>query len=158
MFGKLNEAEIDEVLTKQVLGRIGCHNDGITYIVPISYAYDGNYIYCHTREGMKVNMMRKNPKVCFEVDEIINMANWKNVIAWGEFEELTTPANRETALNCLVNRILPVISSETTHISAHWPFPPKDMDEIKGLVFRIRLQIKTGRFEKNEHAFEYASL
>ena len=54
MFGRLDPEEIDELLHQQIVGRIGCHSDGVTYIVPISYAYDGKYIYAHTLEGMKI--------------------------------------------------------------------------------------------------------
>ena len=33
-------------------------------------------------------MMRANPFVCFEVEDIDDLANWHSVIAWGVFEEL----------------------------------------------------------------------
>lgn len=150
MIGKLTPDEIEEVLRHQVLGRIACHAYGITYIVPVSYAYDGEYLYLHSQEGKKIQMMRDNPEVCFETDNMQNMANWKSVIAWGKFEELTDQENREAALKRLVERILPIVSSETTHLSPNWPFPPENMDEIEGVVFRIKLHAKTGRFEKNE--------
>lgn len=149
MFGSIDDKQIEEVLMHQVLGRIGCCDNGFTYIVPISYAYDGTYVYGHTREGMKVNIMRKNTAVCFEVEEMKDMANWKSVIAWGKFEEVTEPAQRKTGLQLLVNRVLPLISSETTHLSPLWPFPVKDINTIKGIVFRIILEKKTGRFEAN---------
>jgi len=149
MFGELTPREIEETIHSQVIGRIGCHADDVTYVVPVSYAYDGEYIYGHAHEGMKVKMMRKNPKVCFEVDIMQNMANWKSVIAWGEFEELTDSKVRHHALQHLLDRILPVITSATTKISPEWPFAPADMASIKGVVFRIRLSQRTGRFENN---------
>ena len=83
MFGKLNNEEIEGLIQSQLIGRIGCHADDVTYVVPISYAYDGTYLYGHTYEGMKVDMMRKNPKICFEVDSTRNLANWQSVIGWG---------------------------------------------------------------------------
>lgn len=149
MFGSLDNKQIEEVLMHQVLGRIGCCDDGVTYIVPISYAYDGICVYGHTREGMKINIMRKNTAVCFEVEEMKDMANWKSVIAWGRFEEVTEPAQRKTGLQLLIDRVLPLISSETTHLSPLWPFPVCDVNTIKGIVFRIALEKKTGRFEAN---------
>ena len=81
MFGSLDKQQIEQVLHHQLVGRIGCHDNGLTYVVPISYAYDGNFIYGHTSEGMKIRIMRKNPNVCFQVDEMENMGNWKSVIA-----------------------------------------------------------------------------
>jgi nitroimidazol reductase NimA-like FMN-containing flavoprotein (pyridoxamine 5'-phosphate oxidase superfamily) len=156
MFGKLSPAEIEEVLKRQFIGHIGCHVDDITYVVPISYAYDGVYIYGHTFEGMKVNMMRKNPKVCFQVDTMRNMANWKSVISWGEYEELKEKEERNHALQQLIDRTLPVITSKTVQLTPQWPFPSKDTESIKGIVYRIRLREKTGRFENNSETFGIA--
>lgn len=149
MFGKLNPAEIEELLNHQTVGRIGCHAEDTTFIVPVSYAYDGEYIYVHTREGLKINLMRKNPKVCFEVDDMKDMANWKTVIAWGHFEELKETHARNQGLIHLVNRLLPLVSSETTHLFPDWPFTSDDISVIKGIVFRIRLTEKSGRYETN---------
>ncbi len=149
MIGTLNSKEIEDVLHQQVMGRIGCHANGVTYVVPVSYAYDGNCLYLHTREGLKVDIMRQNPEVCFETDVMDNMANWKSVIGWGRFEELNEPGERVHALQQLVDRMLPIISSETTHLTPNWPFVPADLNEIPGVVYRICLREKTGRYEKN---------
>lgn len=150
MIGKLNTNEIENLLKEQVVGRIGCYADDRAYVVPVSYAYDGNYIYVHSFEGKKMEMMRKNPMICFQVDETHNMANWQSVIAWGEFEELSDVTKREKALKILIDRHLPLISSETTHLGGTWPFSPEDLNNIKGIVFRILLKEKTGRFERSE--------
>jgi nitroimidazol reductase NimA-like FMN-containing flavoprotein (pyridoxamine 5'-phosphate oxidase superfamily) len=157
MFGNLTEKEIEEVISSQVVGRIGCHADDITYVVPISYAYDGNYIYAHAREGMKISMMRKNPKVCFQTDHMDDMANWKSVVAWGEFEELENTEERREALKNLFHRNLPLISSETVHLSPQWPFEPEDMASVKGVIYRVKLKEKTGRFEKSVTLAYFAS-
>ncbi len=89
MLGALDQTQIDNLLKEQVTGRIACHADGITYIVPINYVYNAPYIYCHSSNGKKIEMMRKNPEVCFEVDDIQSIFRWKSVVAWGQFEEVT---------------------------------------------------------------------
>jgi nitroimidazol reductase NimA-like FMN-containing flavoprotein (pyridoxamine 5'-phosphate oxidase superfamily) len=124
-------------------------NDKTVYVVPISYAYDGNYIYCHSYEGKKLEFMRKNPAVCFQVDKMKNMANWKSVIAWGDFEEITDKNEIRKAVKILLERQLPPISSITTHLGATWPFPENNdgLDNIPGVFFRIGLTQKTGKFE-----------
>lgn len=152
MLGTLPNNEIEQLLQSQLVGRIGCHADGQTYIVPISYAYDGKFIYCHTHEGLKLDKMRKNPSICFEVEEMVNMANWKSVIIQGIFEELSEKEEKTKAMQTLLNRYLPVISSVTTHLGSHWPFQPDDIMQIKGVVFRIVVKEKTGRFERQEQS------
>ena len=151
MFGDLGEDAIEVILHHQLIGHIGCHTNDLTYVVPTSYAYEDGCVYAHTHEGMKVNMMRQNPKVCFAVYNMENMANWQSVVAWGNFEEITNAAEREKALKVLLKRNLPIITSKTVELTPDWPFVPKDLNgSITGIVFRIKLNIKTGKYENRE--------
>ncbi|MES1219646.1 MAG: pyridoxamine 5'-phosphate oxidase family protein [Bacteroidota bacterium] len=152
MIGKLNNEQIEELLKSQLIGRLACQEGSNIYIVPMSYAYDGKYIYLRSLEGKKIEMMRRNHNVCFQVDDLSNMAEWKSVIAWGEFEELTDEIERKKAIKNLIDRQLPIVSSETTHLGNVWPFIPEDLNAISGIVFRILLKEKTGRFEKSKSA------
>src|SRR5690606_3630448 len=99
MVGVLTDKQIDHVLNSQIIGRLGsCVGDKI-YIVPVSYVYHEGYIYVRAKEGMKVEMMRQNPKVCFQVDAIDNMVNWRSVVVWGEYEELHDMAQQNEGVS-----------------------------------------------------------
>lgn len=148
MFGKLVNQEINQVLSENIFGRIGFTDNVNSYIIPISYAFHDNTIYCHTRQGTKLEVMRKNPSVCFEVEAISDMANWKTILCMGTFKEIENKEERSNALQHLVDRLLPIMSSETTHLFPNWPFPPTDLNEVKGIVFKIEITSATGRFEK----------
>lgn len=148
MIGNLTADEIEKLLHKSIVGHIGCTDGKTPYIVPISYAYDGRNIYCHTQEGLKIEIMRKNPFVCFEVEHLQDMANWQTVIAQGEFQELTDPAQQLAALQKLQDRKLPVVTSQTTMLTNEWPFGSEGLSQIEGITFAIKLTSKTGRFEK----------
>ena len=149
MLGTLSEPEIETVLRRGIVGRIGCHADGRTYIVPITYAYDEKAIYAHTAEGLKLRMMRANPNVCFEVDHMEDLANWQSVIAWGRFEELRG-SDADHAMALLLARLLLLpASSETSH-------PPKSLthqnrvleDGLEAVVYRIHITEMSGRYER----------
>jgi uncharacterized protein len=150
VFGELNAEEIEDVLTNQLIGRIGCHVNDMTYIVPICYAYDGDCIYARTYEGMKLKMMRENSKVCFQVEYIESMVNWKTAICWGDFEELTDINKRNKAIQILHKRVIPIVSSKTLKLSPYWPFSSPGTENIKGIVFCIHINAKTGRFENQQ--------
>jgi nitroimidazol reductase NimA-like FMN-containing flavoprotein (pyridoxamine 5'-phosphate oxidase superfamily) len=142
----LAEEQIDQVLRSEVVGRLGCHADGKTYIVPIAYAYDGQSVYGHTGDGMKLRMLRANPDVCFEVDHVESLTSWQSVIAWGRFEELHG-AQADQAVRLLAERIKPLMSDDQPHIAdtdAHRP----DIDEQHPVVYRIRLTERTGRCDQ----------
>ena len=83
--------------------------------------------------------MRENPKVCFEVNTMENMDNWKSVICWEEFEELTNGDERKKEIQKLLDRVLPLVQSKTVQIMPHCPFPPKDLNKVKGIVYRAEL-------------------
>jgi len=83
MLGRLTDDQIDHVLNTQFIGRIGCSMKNKMYVVPVTYVFHEGHIYVHSKEGLKIKMMRDNPEVCFQVDKIENMTNWRSVILWG---------------------------------------------------------------------------
>jgi nitroimidazol reductase NimA-like FMN-containing flavoprotein (pyridoxamine 5'-phosphate oxidase superfamily) len=150
MLGELSPDQVDRLLRAETVGRIGCHAGDRTYVVPVTYAYDGLAIYGHTGEGMKVRMMRENPEVCFEVDRMENMANWRSAIVWGRFEELRGTAAAH-AMGLLMDRLLPLIPSETagaTHGSEPSAVHRTDVAGRPPVVYKIVIREKTGRFER----------
>ncbi len=149
MFGQLNEEQVEQLLQRQYVGRIGCTANSIVYVVPVGYAYDGTSVYAHSLEGMKMAMMRENPEVCFEVDDTSDISNWQSVIGWGRFEELEGE-ERVEAIKLLAKRNIPVAASTTAKLVPEYPFYPGDFNEIEGIVYRIKLAKKGGRFEKLE--------
>lgn len=149
MLGTLSKTQIDHVLDSQVIGRIGCYADGKVLVVPVTYAYDGECIYAHSKEGMKIKMMRKNPKVCFEVDVMDNMANWRSVILWGEYEEMKGKVLQGNGMKIITERLMPLIASETLRSDEHHSMRPQMVEkEQKAIVYRIKITESTGRYEK----------
>jgi nitroimidazol reductase NimA-like FMN-containing flavoprotein (pyridoxamine 5'-phosphate oxidase superfamily) len=87
---ELSRAEIEEFLRGQRIARLGCHAGGLTYVVPLIYAYEDGAVVAVTTEGRKTAMLRENPRVCVEVDEYDadGKGSWRSVIAHGVYEEL----------------------------------------------------------------------
>jgi nitroimidazol reductase NimA-like FMN-containing flavoprotein (pyridoxamine 5'-phosphate oxidase superfamily) len=148
MLGKLTELQIDNLLLSQAVGRIGCCKSNKPYIVPVTYVYDGKYIIGQTTEGLKLDIMRKNPQVCFEVDVMTDMTNWQSVVVWGTFEELHGN-EEEKEREYLFNRVMHLMTSQTIHTHEHEVISEVENDNrVKPVMYRIRIKEKTGRFEK----------
>jgi nitroimidazol reductase NimA-like FMN-containing flavoprotein (pyridoxamine 5'-phosphate oxidase superfamily) len=150
MLGELSAHEIEELLSTEVTGRIGCHADGRTYVVPITYAYERGDVYCHSAEGLKVRMMRKNPLVCFEVDRVEDVGNWKSVIATGRCEELTG-RDALAAMDVLIARFAAIERQDKPYPS--YVFRESEGEPLRNdgrpiVLYRIHLAEKTGRFER----------
>ncbi len=82
---ELSRPEIDEFLREQRIARLGCHAEGVTYVVPLIYAYEDGAVVAVTTEGRKTAMLRENPRVCVEIDEYDKdgRGSWRSVIAHG---------------------------------------------------------------------------
>jgi uncharacterized protein len=152
MLGQLDPQEIETLLQTELIGRLGCHAGLRTYIVPITYAYSDNSIYARTTDGLKLQMMRKNPAVCFQVDHIDDLANWKSVVVWGSYEELDG-AEAGHAMATLLGKMLPrTISAQATQTTKTLTRQNRARTEnLPAVIFCIRIAEKTGRFEVSEN-------
>ncbi len=145
MLGELNQRQIDHLLHSEVIGRIGCIGDGRVYVVPTTYVYDGDCVYGHSIGGTKLHAMRAHPQVCFEVEHVDDLSNWRSVIAWGTFEELHGD-QAQAGMQLLMDRLMPLMASSTSG-------PPHGTASAaagaaEACVYRIRIGEKTGRYEK----------
>jgi nitroimidazol reductase NimA-like FMN-containing flavoprotein (pyridoxamine 5'-phosphate oxidase superfamily) len=136
---ELSREEVDALLRAQVVGRIGCHAAGLTYVVPVIYAYAEGAVHVFTVEGQKVRMMRENPRVCFEVDEYDRdgRGSWRSVVAYGDYEELAGE-DAERVLALLAERFQRPRGPEPAERA------PRGAGRA-GVAFRIRLHDVTGR-------------
>jgi len=92
-------------------------------------------------------MMRKNPEVCFQVDQIDNMANWRSVILWGKFQELKNNSEQEKALKILTNGLQAFPTSDSVK-PAKSKLDMNPNKEKKPVIYRISIEEISGRFEK----------
>jgi nitroimidazol reductase NimA-like FMN-containing flavoprotein (pyridoxamine 5'-phosphate oxidase superfamily) len=144
MIRALASEEIDRVLRAQIVGRIGCHTAGQTYVVPVCYAYESNAIYAHSRHGLKIDMMRQNPYVCFEVDHVEDLVNWDSAICWATYEELSG-ADAEHGLELIRERI----EERLPRVVENGVLAAEEADGgEEPIVFRLNVTEASGREER----------
>ena len=135
MIVEMSPGEIEAFVLAQKIGRVGCHVDGETYVVPVIYGWDDDCIYVYTTEGKKVDMMRENPSVCFEIDEYLANGGWRSVIAQGVFEELIDE-DAMRALQIITERVASKRDASGSRTRGDGRSP---------VAFRIRTTDVTGR-------------
>jgi uncharacterized protein len=149
MIGYLTNEQSETVLSENVFGRIGCNDGYNTYIYPTNYVYDGRYIFCHSLPGSKIHVMRRNKRVCFQVDSIKDFMNWKSVMVLGNYAELTEARDRYYALKAFVSKKLNLkISESVAAATGGQNVLQKAPGKIKPVIYRISVDEITGRFEE----------
>lgn len=136
----LSQEEALKLLGEQKTARLGCIlGSGEPYVVPVNYFFKDDSFYVHSLFGLKIEALRDNPKACLQVDDIRDIYSWRSVVAFGEFEEISTEPERAAILKELFahfEKLTPVEAMrQTGEIS----------DET--ILFRIRLRHLTGRKE-----------
>ena len=110
----MTKEEIKQLLSKTVTARLATCCDNQSYVVPICFIYYKEKIYFHSSpSGMKMRYMKKNPKVCFQVDEeeIVPArspckftARYKSVIVFGKVRFLKDRIDKLEILKKMINK------------------------------------------------------
>lgn len=106
-------ADIEQILKQGQVCRLGLVDKNVPYIVPMNYGYQGQALYFHSAPaGRKIDLIRANPLVCFEVDELVKMnkaaracdwgVSFKSVIGTGTARILETPAEKKAGLDIIM--------------------------------------------------------
>ncbi|MDO9055373.1 MAG: pyridoxamine 5'-phosphate oxidase family protein [Sulfuricurvum sp.] len=71
----LTQEQIEALFKRAEVGRIATLNkDGYPYVLPMHFVYADSKIYVHgLPKGQKIDNIKSNPKVCFEIDEMISL-------------------------------------------------------------------------------------
>ncbi len=76
--------EIESIIRKSLVCRLGLADDGSPYIVPLCFGYKNNSLYFHSaKEGRKIEILKRNNQVCFEFDSNFEVQTGKAACDWG---------------------------------------------------------------------------
>ena len=76
--------EIAAIMQEADICRIALVDGDSPYIVPVNFAVHENHLYFHSAmEGKKIDILRKNNKVCFEMDLNTGIIKGKEPCFWG---------------------------------------------------------------------------
>ena len=118
---QLTLEQIDELLHRADTGRLATINeDGYPYVVAMHFVYYNNKIYMHgLPKGQKIDNINRNPKVCFEVDELFGLltdnienacdteAEYNSIVNVGNASLLEDLDYKHEVLNKLVEKYTP---------------------------------------------------
>ena len=109
------KVEIEAILKEAMVCRIGLSDGNVPYIVPMNFGYRNNSIYLHSaKEGKKINILKNNNNICFEVDIRTKLkksevpCKWgmkfSSVIGFGKAIFLDQPTEKAIALNTIMEK------------------------------------------------------
>jgi nitroimidazol reductase NimA-like FMN-containing flavoprotein (pyridoxamine 5'-phosphate oxidase superfamily) len=105
--------QIEAVLQKAKICRIGLCDKGTPYVVPVCFGYKAGILYFHcAREGRKIDILRRNNRVCIEAEVDVEFVgretacNWslkyKSAVGFGRAHFIEDPQEKSEALSILM--------------------------------------------------------
>ena len=115
-----DRGRIEALLASCPVGRLGTVGaDGAPTVKPLNFAYDDGKIYFHgAREGEKIEDIRRDPRVCFEIDVALGYVparqqgcqatyRYESVIVRGTARIIERHEERLAALDALMRKYQP---------------------------------------------------
>lgn len=138
---------IEGILKKALVCRIAICDNETPYIVPMNFGFKDNCLYLHSAsEGLKIDMIRKNNRICFEADietEILtadNACNWGmkyySVIGFGKAHFIEENNEKRNALDVIMQKY----SSKPDET---FEYSKSSLDKI--IVINVEIESLTGK-------------
>lgn len=137
-------ADIRSVLEKARVCRLGMVDGDKPYVVPLCFGYDGDTLYFHgALKGRKIDILQKNPNVCFEFDAIAETITaedpcgwsmqYRSVVGFGQAALVEDPAGKREALKIIMAQ----------YTEGAFTFPANKVDAT--IVIRVTIDSMTGK-------------
>ena len=108
-----DKKEIEKILKESQICHIAMVDKDKPYIVPMNFGYENKTLFFHSAlEGRKINLIKKNPNLCFEVDHVVQFkkakiaCDWsieyKSVIGEGRAQLLYDPEEKREGLDIIM--------------------------------------------------------
>lgn len=148
MIQDLETKERIQILQDNYIGHLGFIYRQKPFVIPITYYYNdaNNSIISYAMEGHKIEAMRKNTEVAFEVNDIKSVSKWRSVMVHGTYEELSG-TDAKFNLHQFADGVKSIINrKEKKHLQFINEFSSKLESERHPIVYRINIEGMTAKF------------
>ncbi|MBU0986996.1 MAG: pyridoxamine 5'-phosphate oxidase family protein [Proteobacteria bacterium] len=105
---------IDDIISRSKVCKLAMCASNQPYLVPLCFGYKDNTLYFHSApEGKKIDILKKNPNVCFEFEiltQVIQSARackwgmkYRSVIGYGQASFITEQDLKRLAFDIIMN-------------------------------------------------------
>lgn len=106
---------IEDIISRSKVCKLAMCEKNIPYIVPLCFGFKDNTLYFHSAlKGKKIDILKKNPNVCFEFEiltQVIQSAEackcgmkYRSVIGFGTAGFITNEDLKRQALDVIMNQ------------------------------------------------------
>lgn len=138
--------QIEDVMRRAEVCRLEMVDaDGSPYIVPMNFGYETGVLYLHcAREGRKLDILRHNNRVCFEMDLDHEWMREGEPCQWGMRYRSVIGAGRATLIDDS-NAVRHALDAIMSHYGAGAPFVYSEAVLKRTMAIRIDIESISGK-------------
>jgi len=138
--------QMEDILNKGKFCHVAMASGDEPYLITVNYGYKNDCLYFHSApDGQKIEMIRKNPNVCFMIysdEQLVSGENpckdwsmkYRSVIGYGKATILKNPLEKTKGLNILME-----------HYSKKGPFEFSEKNLEDTTVIKINIEKISGK-------------
>jgi nitroimidazol reductase NimA-like FMN-containing flavoprotein (pyridoxamine 5'-phosphate oxidase superfamily) len=135
---------IEDILRRAKVCRLALSDHNRPYLVPLCFGFRGDRLFFHSaREGKKIDILKENPKVCFEVDldfQVLqadvpceSSSRYRSVVGFGTAHLLEDAEEKRKALNAIMEHY------------AERPFEYAEAEVENVAIIEVEIESLTGK-------------
>ena len=135
---------IEEIILRSKVCKLAMCDRNQPYIVPLCFGFKDNTLYFHSApKGKKIEILKKNPNVCFEFEifsQVIQSATackwgmkYQSVIGYGKASFITDEDSKRQAFDTIMNQY------------AQGSFLYKDASLKSAIIVKVEIESMTGK-------------
>jgi len=140
---------LEEILSGAIICRVAMLDGNRPYIIPFNYGFSDGCLFIHSApEGKKIDLLKQNPEVCFEVEDEMEITKgdqacdwstrYRSVVGYGNMEVLSDGQSKQQGLEVIMAQHG---APELTD------FNQKNMDRM--VILKLSITSMTGKQSSN---------
>ena len=139
-----DRSRIDEIIRKCQVCRLGLTDTDGPYIVPMCFGYDGTHFYFHCApEGRKLDVIRRNGNVCFELDIVQSIVAAEKSCGWSIRYQSVMGTGHAYFVDDIEEKRKALTAIMAQYSDASHTFPGSSVQETT--ILRVRIESITGK-------------
>ena len=136
--------EIERTISSASLCHLSMVDDGKPYVVPLNFGYLDRTLYFHSApEGRKIDVLRKNPDVCFSIVGRYDLVGGEKACSWTEKYSSVIGTGKATIVENRAGKEKGLAILMGQYSDKGYEFSEVDLTGI--VVIKVRIEEMTGK-------------
>lgn len=139
-----DQNEIDGIIRQSRVCRLAMADGDQPYVVPLNFGYDPPCLFFHSADqGRKLDILRKNPKVCFAFDHLEKIEKDATACDWGAAFVSVIGEGTAQILEGAEEKVAGLKAIMAQYSNRSFDFPLESLE--KTAVIRVTISSMTGK-------------